>query len=500
MSEFYYPDSLSAEELSQRPSYCNVVDVVVPTENTKTEKNSDEEIENFIMDQRAESTVSKTKSDVNTFSRYWKVYENEEREVHDIPLSQLDTLLCKFFIHVRRKDGKEYEPSTLTSLQRSLQRHLTGKGVKFNILRDEQFDRSRKVLASKRKELVSQGLGNKPNATRALTDSEEDKLWAEGEFGNSNPVSLQRTMWWFLSLHFGFRARDESRKLRWGDVILEKDVETGNNILVWRTERGTKTRTGEKENGHSRSFNPTIQATNSDRCPVKFYHIFKSHRPIEMNTIESPFYLAVKHNRELSDPVWYLKTPLGKNQIGKLMSSAAKAACISGGKKIANHSVRKTSIGRLLDADVAENYVAQLSGHKNLESLQSYKTPSLQHQRRMSETLSRAPQQSLLPQSSHSMSPHNVVPQSSSILSNCENSLPSSNPFLSSSSNSNLLGVVSGSSINSEGPTHLFAGAHIGHISNCTFQIMSGNAQDTAVTSPKKKRRRLIIESDDEAE
>ena len=31
-------------------------------------------------------------------------------------------------------------------------------------------------------------------------------------------VALQRTVWWFLSLHFGFRAIDESRKLRWGDV------------------------------------------------------------------------------------------------------------------------------------------------------------------------------------------------------------------------------------------------------------------------------------------
>ena len=35
-------------------------------------------------------------------------------------------------------------------------------------------------------------------------------LWQAREFGDSNPVALQRTVWWFLSLHFGFRARDES--------------------------------------------------------------------------------------------------------------------------------------------------------------------------------------------------------------------------------------------------------------------------------------------------
>jgi len=44
-----------------------------------------------------------------------------------------------------------------------------------------------------------------------------------------------------LSLHFGFRAKDESRKLRWGDVQLQQDKD-GEEMLVWLAERGTKTR------------------------------------------------------------------------------------------------------------------------------------------------------------------------------------------------------------------------------------------------------------------
>ena len=59
------------------------------------------------------------------------------------------------------------------------------------------------------------------------------------EFGDSNPVALQRTVWWFLSLHFGFRARDESRKLRWGDVQLQQQKD-GQEVLVWLAERGQK--------------------------------------------------------------------------------------------------------------------------------------------------------------------------------------------------------------------------------------------------------------------
>ena len=92
--------------------------------------------------------------------------------------------------------------------------------------------------------------------------------------------------------------------------------------------------------------------------------------------------MAVKHQRKAADSVWYKKGPLGKNEIGKLLTKAAQNAGLSG--RVTNHSVRKTCISRLLDSDVPENYVAQLSGHRNLKSLYSYKSASIQHQRRMS--------------------------------------------------------------------------------------------------------------------
>ena len=67
------------------------------------------------------------------------------------------------------------------------------------------------AAAAKRKSLVYEhGKGNKPQAAQAIDEDEVDALFEAGEFGDSNPVALQRTVWWFLSLHFGFRARDES--------------------------------------------------------------------------------------------------------------------------------------------------------------------------------------------------------------------------------------------------------------------------------------------------
>ena len=73
--------------------------------------------------------------------------------------------------------------------------------------------------------------------------------------------------------------------------------------------------------------------------------------------------------------VWYLDRPLGKNEIGKFLKDAFAAA----------------NVGRLLEADVQPNFVAQLNGHKNLKSLDGYHSASLKRQREMPAILSREP-------------------------------------------------------------------------------------------------------------
>ena len=92
---------------------------------------------------------------------------------------------------------------------------------------------------------------------------------------------------------------------------------------------------------------------------------------------DAPFYLSVNHRRKLSDKVWYLDSPVGKNKIGKLLKEAFASAKLDETNKVSNHSVRKTNIGRLLEADVQPNFVAQLGGHKNLKSADSYHWASL---------------------------------------------------------------------------------------------------------------------------
>ena len=105
------------------------------------------------------------------------------------------------------------------------------------------------------------------------------------------------------------------------------------DYLVWQSERGSKTRNGNIQ----RAFSPVAEASNSERCSVRFYKEFMKHRPCEMKTPEAPFFVAIKHQRKTDNPVWYRRAPFGKNEIGKFLSKAATNTGIEG--NISNHSV-----------------------------------------------------------------------------------------------------------------------------------------------------------------
>ena len=62
--------------------------------------------------------------DINVVTRYFRSI-NETRELESIPAQELNVLLARFFVHIRKKDGGVYEPSTLTAFQQSIQQYYT---------------------------------------------------------------------------------------------------------------------------------------------------------------------------------------------------------------------------------------------------------------------------------------------------------------------------------------------------------------------------------------
>jgi len=82
---------------------------------------SQEEIERFICNQKSANTIRKTVTDMNTLQRYLKSINKDEIKIECLPEQELDHILAKFFMSVRKSTGEEYEPDTISSFQRSIQ-------------------------------------------------------------------------------------------------------------------------------------------------------------------------------------------------------------------------------------------------------------------------------------------------------------------------------------------------------------------------------------------
>ena len=80
-------------------------------------------MEKFIDNEENSNTRKKTKNDMALLSSFM-AKEKENRQVEEIPPQELDNYLSRFLFSVRKKNGDEYEPSTLRGFIASIERYL----------------------------------------------------------------------------------------------------------------------------------------------------------------------------------------------------------------------------------------------------------------------------------------------------------------------------------------------------------------------------------------
>ena len=118
----------------------------------------DDTIESFIEEHENPNTVKKTKREVALLTVFLQT-KGETREIAEIPPVELNELLTEFILSVRTKEGQEYEPSSLRGMVASFERHLKRKSYPVSIINDLAFEKLRKTLQSKQKQLKKQGRG-----------------------------------------------------------------------------------------------------------------------------------------------------------------------------------------------------------------------------------------------------------------------------------------------------------------------------------------------------
>lgn len=345
----------------------------------------DSSVEEFINRQQNKNTLSKTQRDITLLEKFLSS-KNERKNIEEIEPKALDNYIANFLLQVRKKDGEQYEPSSLRAFISSFDRYLRKHDYSSTIIEGKEFKKTKEVLVAKQKELKKAGKGNKPNAARTLTDEEVDILYGQGLLGCSTSESLINTLWLNNTQFFGLRGCQEHRDMRWGDIV--EKTSTDGSLYLEYNERQTKTRTG-ADPKDSRKVKPKMFAVQgSERNPLQAYQLYASKRPEDMKKPDSPFYLSINHTKSAeSTKPWFKSAPMGVNKLNSLMKTMAMKAGLNA-ENLTNHSGRKRMIQRLNNEGVPPTHIMQISGHKNIQSLNNYSSLSEQQQRNISDILS----------------------------------------------------------------------------------------------------------------
>lgn len=129
----------------------------------------------------------------------------------------------------------------------------------------------------------------------------------------------------------------------------------------------------------------------ASRCPIAAYLAYAEMRPEGYSKPQDPFYLAT--NTRLTDVTesveknitWFKRQPIGQNKLSSIMPKMTEAAGI---RRLTNHSARKHLVQKLNDAGVPPNQIMQVTGHKNIHSINNYSSLSLHQQKNISDIIS----------------------------------------------------------------------------------------------------------------
>ena len=195
---------------------------------------------------------------------------------------------------------------------------------------------------------------------------------------------------------------------------------------------------------------------------------------------DSSFYLSVNYfktetHASVEDKNWFKAQPMGVNKLNNIMKDMTQAAGISGKT---NHSGRKTLVRKLQDSGVPPKQIIRITGHKNLQSVNNYSSLREKQMESISRILSSTTKAAInLAQTENNLTAQPLAEYR----------------IASTSTTSSTLDV---NSFNENTLQTMFPG---NNITGGVFKINlapAKNEEKSPEVDPKRKKRRLIIESD----
>ncbi|CAG8745511.1 14482_t:CDS:2, partial [Acaulospora morrowiae] len=285
-------------------------------------------------------------------------------------VTKLEDYLCQFITWLQKEDGSDYKVESVHNCYSAINRYLRDYSViqPIKIWDPYRFPRALRTLDGKMRILQDKGLGD-PKKSDGLSLEEIKQILDHLYMSINNNESLIRRVFFWLCLLCGLRGGDAYRICR---KDLERRQDGGLELVLHK----------EKNNQGGAFYRNKHGKTNSRRIPIP---------PDSPNNLYTPikdilFFLSkLPDSSLLSDPLfhetyksqkgrWYKNTHMGYTKLRKMMNDIATNTGINldNGRKITNHSCRRTAIQLLKNNGVSDSELQSFSGHRSREGLADY--------------------------------------------------------------------------------------------------------------------------------
>ena len=333
------------------------------------------------------NTESSTQWAVRTFNA-WALNRSFIHPSEAVPADLLESQdpelickwLCRFLMETRKSDGSPYPPASLRSLVCGLNRVLQRNKVPFSVMdkADHRFRDLQKTLDSLSSELHRQGVGAVKQSAKVIDPKHEDMFWQKGLLGYSSPKVLQRTVFFYIGLHFVLRGVQEQYDLVPLQFTREpRDQSVYNSTVYYEyVELVSKNNQHRFKDINMRNKNVRAYALpDNERCIVKLLDTY-----LPLLPHNSPHFYMRALEKFPSDPNKCCLTNqrVGINGLKNILPELSEKASLE--VHYTNHSLRATAITQMFNSGIPEKVIAENSGHRSTKALRCYERTSQEQQ------------------------------------------------------------------------------------------------------------------------
>ena len=338
----------------------------------------EEELENLTHKTFSSETMKKIRW-VTKMYREWRIYRNGLGTQNiNCDLDNKDTIteeslifaISRFITEVKKIDGTDFPGRTLYDIVICIQFHLETLGFRWKLLSELVFSDVKFSLDNMMKLCTSQGIGVSVKKAQVMSPLDEDLLWSLGFLGTSNPTMLLNTVVFLIGKGCALRAGKEHHALRSppfsSQFNFSRDSD-GEIFLRYKEDIGLKTNKGGIKHRKIDPKEVDIYAIeNVNRCPLRIIMFYLSMLPQDRKS--QAFYLQPR--KKIVNKCWFLDRPAGQNKLRDVVKEMCKDAGLPG--FYTNHSLRSTSATRMYRANIDEQLIQEITGHRSL-AVRSYK-------------------------------------------------------------------------------------------------------------------------------